>query len=79
MSISLYIYVLFALVSLSLVQERIDTSQFHKHNVHHCLQARKFREAVKYYSEAIEADPNSETAALCLSNRSAAYRQYVIS
>ena len=41
------------------------------------VQARKFQEAVKHYTEAIEADPESETAALCLSNRSAAYQQYV--
>ena len=32
---------------------------------------------MKHYTEAIEADPESETAALCLSNRSAAYQQYV--
>ena len=43
----------------------------------HIWQARDFKTAVTHYTAAIEEDPQSETAALCLSNRSAAYQQYV--
>ena len=37
------------------------------------FKARDYAKAIICYTEAIEADPNSDIAALCLSNRSAAY------
>ena len=57
-------------------EQATATLQYAKHMHMYPLPShrRKYKEAIEHYTKAIEIDPSSEIAALCFSNRSAAYQ-----